>query len=90
MLFIKVVPANYDKILSRCSDLDIKFLKEHEDSQSRLGDSVPYYATNRWTDRLGRENSYSVLFREVHLNEEMDFPHGKSETDWFQATRKHS
>ena len=90
MLFIKVVPENFGKILSRCSDLDQKFLEEHMESQSRLRDSKHYYATNRWIDSRGRENSYSVLWHEDSLNEKMDFPHGKSETDWFQATRNKS
>ena len=90
MLFIKVVPGNFDKILSRCRDLNHEFLKEHMESQSLMKDSVPYYATDRWIDGLGRMQGYSVLFRETTLDEELEFPHGKSDTDWFQATRKKS
>lgn len=87
MLFIKVVPENYDKILSRCKDLDHKFLKEHEED-GRLLDEPPYYATPWWTSEFGVTYNWSVLFGEEKLEAEMDFPHGKSDTDWFQATRK--
>jgi len=89
MLFIKVVPENYGKILSRCKDLNREFLEEHEKDQ-RLLDEPAYYATPWWTSKFGETYSWSVLFREDYLNEEMDFPHGKSDTDWFQATRKKS
>lgn len=89
MLFIKVVPENYDKIVARCKDLNYTFLKEHEE-QGRQLDDMCYYATPRWTSKFGKTYNWSVLFREDYLNEEMDFPNGKSETYWFQATRKKS
>lgn len=88
MLFIKVVPENYGKILKRCKDMNRKFLEEHQESDRILGET--HYAAPWWTSKFGETYSWSVLFREDYLNEEMDFPHGKSDTEWFQATRKKS
>lgn len=90
MLVIKVVPENFNKILARCADLNQKFLEEHLESQRLLKDPTPYYATPWWFDGLGRAQSYSVLFREERLDEEMNIPQGKSDTDWFLITRKKS
>lgn len=91
MLFIKVVPENYGKILKRCFDLNRDFLEEHEESERKLGLTTAYYVTAPgWFDGSGRSQRYSALFPEHLLNEEMDLPHGKSDTDWFQATRKKS
>lgn len=91
MLFIKVVPENYGKILKRCFDLNRAFLEEHEEDNKRQHDETVYYATTPgWFDRSGKAQRYSVLMTEKFLDEEMDFPHGKSDNDWFQATRKKS
>ena len=91
MLFIKVVPDNHGKILKRCFDLNQEFLEEHEESERKLGLKTNYYATAPgWFNREGRSQRYSVLFPEHLLDEAMTFPHGKSDTDWFQATRKTS
>ena len=91
MLFIKVVPDNHGKILKRCFDLNQEFLEEHEESERKLGLKTNYYATAPgWFNREGRSQRYSVLFPEHLLDEAMAFPHGKSDTDWFQATRKTS
>ena len=90
MLFIKVTEENFGKILKRCKDLNRKFLEEHVETERLLGEGNAYYATPSWTSEFGKFYNWSVLFREDKLGEEMDFPHGRSETDWFQATRKKS
>lgn len=91
MLFIKVVPENYGKILKRCDDLNRSFLEEHEESERKLGLKTNYYATPKgWINIFGTRSNYSVLFPEHLLEEQMDFPHGRSETNWFQCTRKKS
>lgn len=91
MLFIRVIPENYGTILKRCYDLSRDLLEEHEDSERLTGMKRNFYVTPPgWSNREGRRQRYSIIFPESMLEEEMDFPHGRSETDWFQATRKKS
>lgn len=90
MLVMKLVPENFSKILNRCKDLDLRTITEVYEEDRQL-DDLPRYATPWWSSGSGKFTNYSVLVREDMLDERCEYPRGKSDTDWFQATtRKNS